>query len=78
MVSRRRLRDVECYLILTKYRFKGPKVNIDHMMMHREGNVIDGKDRDGSGSDSGSGGPKMVTTDPDALKQAGVAGDKIV
>jgi hypothetical protein len=46
------------------------------MMMHREGNIIDGKD--GSGSDSGSGGPKMMTTDPAALKSAGVAGDKIV
>jgi hypothetical protein len=49
------------------HRFKGPKVNIQHMMMHREGNVIDG--RDGSGSDSGGSGPKMVTTD--ALKKDG-------
>lgn len=48
-------------------RFKGPKVNIEHMMMHREGNVIDAKD--GSGSDSGGSGPKMVTTD--ALKKDG-------
>lgn len=32
--------------------FKGPKVNIEHLMLGREGNVVDGegKDRD-SGSD---------------------------
>jgi hypothetical protein len=31
--------------------FKGPKVNVQHMMLGREGNVIDGKDQ---GRDSGS------------------------
>ena len=46
------------------------------MMMHREGNIIDAKD--GSGSDSGSGGPQMVTTDPEALKKAGAMGDSNV
>jgi hypothetical protein len=38
------------------------------MMVGR--NVIDGKD--GSGSDSGHEGPKMVTTDPESLKKSGV------
>ena len=43
------------------------------MMLDRPGNVIDAKD--GSGSESGgSGGPKMVTTDAEALKKVGVAG----
>jgi len=35
--------------------FKGPKVNIEHMMLGQEGNVLEGK-VDGSGSDSGSAG----------------------
>ena len=38
--------------------FKGPKVNIKHQMLGREGNVIDAKSpgnvNGGSGSDSGS------------------------
>ena len=38
-------------------------------MMMGQGNVLDGKDR--SGSDSGSNGPKMVTTDPESLQKAG-------
>ena len=38
-------------------------------MMIGQGNVLDGKD--GSGSDSGSNGPKMVTTDPESLKKVG-------
>jgi len=33
--------------------FKGPKVNIEHQMLGREGNIIDGKEENGSeGSDS--------------------------
>jgi hypothetical protein len=32
---------------------EGPKVNIEHQMLGREGNVIDGKDGS-EGSDSGS------------------------
>jgi hypothetical protein len=56
-------------------RFKGPKVNIDHMMMGREGNVIDAKD--GSGSDSGSNGaPQMITTDSEALKKVATPGSE--
>ena len=39
-------------------------------MLGREGNVIDAKD--GSGSESGDGAPKMITTDPESLKKAGV------
>ncbi|KAL9632199.1 MAG: hypothetical protein Q9164_005468 [Protoblastenia rupestris] len=34
--------------------FKGPKVNIEHQMLGREGNVVDGKDHDSGGSTSGS------------------------
>lgn len=32
--------------------FKGPKVNIEHLMLGREGNVVEGKDL--KGNDSGS------------------------
>ena len=36
-------------------RFKGPKVNIQHMMIGRDENIIDGKAQEMSeGSDSGS------------------------
>lgn len=36
--------------------FKGPKVNIEHTMIGREGNVLEGKAGPGDGSsDSGSG-----------------------
>lgn len=31
--------------------FKGPKVNIEHLMLGREGNLVDGE---GKGNDSGS------------------------
>lgn len=31
--------------------FHGPKVNVEHLMLGREGNVLDGKDK---GNDSGS------------------------
>ena len=43
---------------LTIHRFTGPKVNIQHAMLGREGNLIDGKADDGSssGSQSGQGG----------------------
>ncbi len=40
-------------------------------MMMGQGNVLDGKDGSGSESGSGSGGPKMVTTDPESLKKVG-------
>ena len=39
--------------------FKGPKVNIQHMMLGREGNVIDGKD---NARDSGSDRAAMTGT----------------
>jgi hypothetical protein len=52
---------------LTCNRFKGPKVNVDHMMLGREGNVIDGhvataKDARAS-SDGSSGGDETKKSD---------------
>jgi hypothetical protein len=44
---------------LTIDRFKGPKVNIDHMMLGREGNLIDGHvapAKEGRASSDGSSG----------------------
>jgi hypothetical protein len=53
-------------VMLTLSRFTGPKVNIEHMMLGRDGNLIDGrvqpKDGDGRGSSEGSSGGE------DALK----------
>ena len=45
-------------------RFKGPKVNIQHMMLGRDENIIDGKAQEisegsDSGSNAGSGDKKM-------------------
>jgi hypothetical protein len=40
-------------------RFTGPKVNIEHAMLGREGNVLDGKADDGSSSGSQSGAAGM-------------------
>ena len=37
--------------------FKGPKVNIEHQMLGREGNVLEGEDK---GRDSGSDGPDAL------------------
>ena len=34
--------------------FKGPKVNIEHQMLGREGNIIEGKDDESGGSSSDS------------------------
>ena len=46
--------------LLTFYRFTGPKVNIEHMMLGREGNLIDGRvqptEGDGRGSSEASSG----------------------
>lgn len=42
--------------------FTGPKVNIQHQMLGREGNVLEGKDQ---GSDSGSGHTPVMTNSTD-------------
>jgi hypothetical protein len=36
--------------------FKGPKVNLDHLMLGREGNVLEGEDKVGNDGDSSSDG----------------------
>jgi len=50
--------------------FKGPKVNIQHQMLGREGNVIDGRDQ---GSDSESGHEAAMDTKGDDKKISEVA-----
>ena len=44
------------YAVSARHWFKGPKVNIEHQMIGREGNVIDGKEHgeESGGSSSNS------------------------
>jgi hypothetical protein len=40
------------WVISARKWFKGPKVNVQHMMLGREGNVIDGKGKSNDGDSS--------------------------
>ena len=41
------------FLVDARKWFKGPKVNIEHQMLGREGNVLEGDERSGDGNTSG-------------------------
>lgn len=50
--------------------FRGPKVNIEHMMLGREGNVLEAKDPSESGSQSGSANATSTDVDKKAAEMA--------
>lgn len=51
--------------------FKGPKVNIEHMMLGREGNLVEGKAKgNDSGSDVQPADSKILAEMGDASKSA--------
>lgn len=56
------------WIISARHWFTGPKVNIEHQMLGREGNVIDAKETEGeSGGDSGDS-ANSLRTDSRALE----------
>ena len=46
------------WLVSARRWFKGPKVNIEHQMLGREGNVLNGQD---AGNDSGGSSAESIT-----------------
>ena len=59
------------WAISARHWFKGPKVNIEHQMLGREGNVVDGKEAAKDSGESSTGSIKKVDAHPLDYDKAG-------
>ena len=61
------------WVVSARHWFKGPKVNIEHQMLGREGNVIEAKEASGDSGGSGANSIQMESREFDDKRASDLA-----